>query len=344
MNQLPFSPYLWTGLGLVFLFVAYRATRKKKILSSAGGSHGSDDYRFYLKVFFAWVGGVLLLVVATIRFYETMGWTAAILAVLSFSGLAALVYYAGQIRKGARLQFRRAILREKRIKPGPLGEVKVWALATTGIPSKVAGRDLSSLGGKKPGPKAEKWALRRLRKHWDIVDEESYEEIQEWLLETGHRMEFHTLIDRISAGSDEFIERYLEECARGEHGVENATELAEEKGRVEMIQQFGGRLKQQGFLAWDYIRYIENCRTAFLAGLVEEEEAWDQILSAAQVLQTRYDSWHEMAEVYLDARQFWSVVEDEKSGATYRKAFDRLTSDKKSPWLNLSWDLPLFAR
>ena len=188
--------------------------------------------------------------------------------------------------------------------------------------------------------KARKW----LKKEWEIDDEDEFEEVQDWLIETGHRSEFFEEIQRFRLFSDEYRVAFLGRIEAGLEEADSPDEKEELKGRVLLAAEKAQELTDTGFLAWDYFRYLDNCRAGFLAGYLEEEEAWDAMLSACQVLQTRYDSWEDAGEAYLMAREYWSVVETEQTGTSWRKAFLTLRENPRSPWNNVPWELALFSR
>ena len=66
--------------------------------------------------------------------------------------------------------------------------------------------------------------------------------------------------------------------------------------------------------------------------------------SVAKALQSRYDSWKDMGEAYLMGREFWSAIDYSKKGRLYEKTLNRLLSDKRSPWNQIKWDMPLLKQ
>ena len=339
MSPLQISPLFIALAGTFLLFLGYRAIRKRKMLSSAGTEQDTKTFNYYLKVTGSLVGGMLALIIAGIGFYESYGVWTLISYGLIVLAIVWWIYKFRWLKLATGKRLKRTFLPQK--SQAESATPRLWALASIALLSLVNGRDHETLGGSEPSLSSEKRARKRLRKDWDIRTQEDFDEIQEWLLDTGHRSEFNELIEKIMNSSKEEVEAHLDEI---DQELNSKTERAEEYAKVEMIQERGAELKSKGFLAWDYLRYMDNCRAGYLAGYLEEGDAWDQLLSVAQVLQSRYDSWQELGETYLLSREFWSVVEENKNGKLYHRSLRKLLHDPKSPWNRLAWDVPLYSR
>lgn len=111
--------------------------------------------------------------------------------------------------------------------------------------------------------------------------------------------------------------------------------------RIELAQKYYLKLGPKGILAWDFCRYINLSRWAYMAEYITEDEAWAKIIPAAQRLQQSFSSWQEMGENYLIGREFWSYEETQKSGEKYRNIYQKLISDASGPWHYSPWDLNL---
>ena len=336
-------PFLFAALGVGLVYLAWRAIRRRKIINYAGTERSTKDLEYYATVLGTFSGGIILLLLAGIGFYEQYGIWILLAYVAILSALGWWVYRFRKLKAQAGERLKKAFIPGKKSKLDSTISQK-WALATVALISQVRGRDHHTLGGKPLTPSNHRKAKKRLRREWDIRDEEDFDEIQEWLLEKGHRSEFLELIERILGRPESEIQAYLDEVDRGGYDFKSKIERKEERCRVEMIQEEGRELKKRGFMAWDYIRYIDNCRLGYLAGYIEEEAAWDNIQSVAQVLQSRYDSWRELGETFIHARIFWSCVEDRKNGIRYERALRKLLNDSKSPWVKTPWATPLYSR
>lgn len=342
MSENNLSPYVIVAIGVFLFYLGLRAIRKKKILGSQGTDLGLKDPSYYLKVLVAFAGAVLIFWWAGIEFHQTGGWLYTSLYFFALCGIIWWLIRFNKIRTAAKQGLKNAII------PTVYKKVKVdspnmWSMAAIAMLTQVRGRKYTLLGGAAPSQSSLTAAKKILKKEWDIRDTEDFDEIQDWLLTVGHREEFHELIEKIMHSSHSEVQQYLGEVAQGEHGVETKTEKQEENFRVELILEKGSTLKNQGFLAWDQLRYMENCGLGFLAGYLDEPTAWENINSVAQVLQSRYDSWEDLGDAYLMAREFWSVIDYRKTGKTFEKVFARLLRDKKSPWNQVPWEMDLIG-
>lgn len=344
MDQL--SPY-WVGaIGLLFLILGYRAYKKKQVVGSSGETRGLRDYSFYLRFLGLWTSGILLMILSGILFQEQLGWAALSVFAIAVIVLGLLIFRFTSIRKGIGRATVKALTPTRRKKTSKETEAspRSWALAAASLPGSMRGLDHTTLAGRSLSAANERKARKWLKKEWEIDDEEEFEEVQDWLIETGHRSEFFEEIQRFRLFSDEYRVAFLGRIEAGVEEADSPDEKEELKGRVLLAAEKAQELTDTGFLAWDYVRYLDNCRAGFLAGYLEEEEAWEAMLSACQVLQTRYDSWEDAGEAYLMARGYWSVVETERTGTSWRKAFLSLRENPRSPWNNVPWELALFSR
>ncbi|MEM6800676.1 MAG: DUF1266 domain-containing protein [Bacteroidota bacterium] len=340
MNEASISPYFIALLGVILFYLGLRGIRQRKIMGAEGKEQGLKSPAYYFKIPGTFLGSAIVFFWGGSEFFKLGGWLYLSAYLLVLIAIGWWLIRFNQIRTSAKEGFKRVMI-PNRYSKAKANSPHMWSMAAIALLSKVHKRKYFLLGGANLSNASIRYAKKRLKKEWDIEDKEDFDEIQDWLITVGHRAEFHELIEKIMNSSYPDIQDYLQELSRGEHGMQTKTEILEEKFRVEMIQDEGSKLKNQGFLAWDQLRYMENCGLGYLAGYLEEEMAWENLNSVAQVLQSRYDSWKDLGEAYLMAREFWSVVDYRKRGSTYEKAFDRLLSDKKSPWNQISWEMPL---
>jgi hypothetical protein len=153
----------------------------------------------------------------------------------------------------------------------------------------------------------------------------------DWIDQGGHRAEFERMGAQIS-GLDE--EQYKMALVRYQ-------EDQDIYHRIEVVRRHYRSLGSKSILAWDYCRYINLCRWAYIAGYITEGEAWAKIMPAARRIQQTFSSWQEMGEDYLIGREFWSYTETQKSGEKYRNIYQKLVSDPFGPWHYSKWDLNL---
>ncbi|MDP5171867.1 MAG: DUF1266 domain-containing protein [Bacteroidia bacterium] len=346
------SPFWPAGLGLLMLIIGYRAVRKKRILGSSGEVRGATDPRFYLRVGGFWLAGLFMMVFAAMSFHRQYGWVSLTVYVLLLCLLFWLMLRFSLVRKGIGKATVSLFNRKKKEKrsidqepdQGDISTPQLWALAAAALPGAMRGLDSASLAGRSLSSSNERRAQKWLKNEWEVDDAEELEEVQDWLIETGHRTEFFDEIQRFRLFTEEYTAGFIHRLETGQEEAQTPDEIEEMKGRLRLVAEKGQSLTDVGFLAWDYLRYLDNCRAGYLAGFLEEDEAWDAMLGASQVLQSRYDSWEECGEAFLMAREYWSTVETEKDGVMWRKAFLQLRESPQSPWREIDWALPLYKR
>lgn len=345
------SPYIgWVTLAasLIMLWLTRRGVRRKQVTGNRGQILTPSEPGYYIKLAGYILAGLALLAVALRQFTIIYGFSGLFLALLGVGVPGYLILRYGRLKHVLGFLLRRpaqpqaAAAPPKAAQPAPTP--RQWALSALALISRVKGQDISLLGGQKPSPWAEKTAERRLAREWDIHAVDDFDEVSSWLFEVGHRTDFHAFIQQITGMDAGQVRTFLEETDAGLHGYESAQEQEEVRHRVEMIRSNKDNIRYISFMAWDMLRYMDLCRIGYLAGYLDEDDTWDRLLTAGQVLQSRYDSWEDLNDQFLLAREFWSCVEDERDGHVYRKAFERLHDDEKSPWRQIAWGLPLFHR
>ena len=338
------------AIGGYLLFVmAYRGIILRRVMGITGRKTPEHPAYYFILSGFILASGVLLIIAGT-RFHQTYGWWGVSCYVLFFSALVWFTFRFRAMIRGAidslshsnPLSFRR--FRKKRISKSDEPTPRMWTLAAASLLSKVEGKDYFLLGGSEPTPSNIRAAQKRLRKHWDITDDHRFEEECDWLFEYGHRREFHDMIQKVSSFSEEETYAYLQEIDEGKYGLDSKAAQADERHRVDMARTNRHNIRQTSFISWDYLRYISLTREGYLAEYIEEVEAWNQIFSAAQVLQSRYDSWQEMSKAFVVAREFWSFTETKRDGIAFERSLRQLQEDKGSPWNTIPWELPLYSR
>ncbi|MDX2249741.1 MAG: DUF1266 domain-containing protein [Bacteroidia bacterium] len=337
METSPDSPYIVAAIGAVLTLMSYRGVLRKKV-RTISGVRTSSEAVYYLVITAYILGAILATVIAAMQFHLTRGWGALILYLLVVISASVFIHKFRSIARGILLGIK-SLFTPKAKPPGP--SPKTWALATVAIISRVKGMNYHLLGGAEPSERRAQLAQKQLSREWEIDNPEEFEEVLEWLFEIGHRTEFRDKIAKIAAMTPAQLEEYKTQFIPA---IKDRLEKEEENHRVEMIQNNQGNVRNASFLAWDMLRFIDNCRTGFLAGYIDEEDAWNRILSAAQVLQSRFDSWQELSDSFLLGREFWSIVETNRDGMVYQKAYERLVEEEKSPWNKIIWDLPLYTR
>jgi len=328
--------------GLFFWGLAWQAIRKKRVLAGRGEVKDSKSFSYYRIVLAYILVGLSLVIGGIYLFHRIYGWQGPLWVWLSILALLLLVFQASRLRSVFLTSLKKPFQKKEKAQIQP--NAYHWALAAVAMLARVRGMDNETLAGKAGGGLQVKAARRKLRRDWDIQDGEDLETIIHWLMEQGHRHEFHDVIQRIGRMDAEGLKNYLAEVEEGKYGLDSPEEREEEGHRVAMIEENKYNVRYLSFLAWDYLRLIDLCRQGRQAEWLDEKDAWTHILSAAQVLQARYESWEDMGRHFLYAREFWSIVEMKKDGAMYQTAFNQLLEKPDSPWNILDWNLSLYGK
>lgn len=153
------------------------------------------------------------------------------------------------------------------------------------------------LGGMVPGPAAMSEATATLTDDWEITTTVEVRAQLAYLIETGERAGFSP------------PRKYKKLYAR-----------------------LGGR----GVLAWDLGQVSLLAGLAYLAGLIDEDEAWRACLAAARIVQRTFASWEAYGEDYLICRE----LAVEEANPSLRYVFRALVLEADGPW-SLAWDVVL---
>jgi hypothetical protein len=164
------------------------------------------------------------------------------------------------------------------------------------------------LGGREPGEQASGEARELLEDSWEIKSRADAAGALKFLAEEGHRAEYDSV--RLSPKIS--------------------------KKRARFVQQHDVELGGRSLLAWDLGRVSFVAGKSFLAGFLDEAQAWKACLEAARRLQKAYRSFEELGRQYLLGREFWNDNADEAMGHVYRA----LVLEKEGPW-SLPWDTDL---
>ncbi|MEL6631985.1 MAG: DUF1266 domain-containing protein [Bacteroidota bacterium] len=340
-------PILLALLGTWFLIQARRAMKKKQI-KGVKDEKSSGQLGYYRILGAYLMSGVALWTFALGLFYQLYGWQGLSVSLLTLTSLGLLIWRFKQIQQWLWGRMKAAV---PKIKVGKQKETltidphaRNWALAAAAMFSRVKGWEYTTLAGSPPQTLQQKTARRKLNKEWDIGNEEDLAETIEWLREIGHRHEFQEIIQRVGQFSPEEREVYIQEIGEGKYDLTDPDDQEEERHRVQMIYENTYNIRFLSFIAWDFLRLMDVVRMGVRADMMDEKTAWSHLLSAAQVLQSRYDSWKEMGEQFVHAREFWSIVETRKEENMYDKALKELLRDPESPWNQLAWEMSLYKR
>lgn len=202
-----------------------------------------------------------------------------------------------------------------------------WALATSALPKKANDWKLDIMGGGNAEAEHVDDLRTMLKDDWEVVDHNTAVNMLKFLRESGHREEFDNMVREISQMNDADFKNLLYEYSK----------QPEVRKQLEFVRKNINVSSEKSIKAWDYCRLIYVAECSCRAGYLTEKEAWQEILSAAKVIQSTFSSWDDMANNYLLGREFWA---GERS-TIMNVACKILTTDAKSPWRTYPWNLKL---
>jgi hypothetical protein len=338
-------PYIITGLGLFLLFLGWRGAKTGKVRGTYE-TQGTRDPRYYVRIVGYFLGGLALLVIGGTQLAERFNGYALTGIFLGILLIAWLIYriprWLASVQERAKRSVKEKIQSKKKKRETATDhmapEIKRWPLAAVAFYAHMRGWKDDQLNQTATAKRA---AKRYLKQDWEINNEDDFEDIQEWLFDSGHRKDFYAFVNAIEQMSEEGLVQYVQEVGLGQRTFDDGAEPEEVLHRIKLIRQDAAILRMNGFMAWDLLRYIDNCRLGYLAGYLDQETAEANMHSAAQILQSRFSSWRELADNFLLGREFWSIRAMREDGALFRNAISRLFDDPESPWHDLPFNLAL---
>lgn len=208
-------------------------------------------------------------------------------------------------------------------------EQKLRAWATCAILTERNHDSHELLGGSFPTSDTVLEQQKLLEKWWGITSREELLQALEWIDQGGHREEFNRMGAALDSLDDIQIENLKFEM-RSDPKVVNKIRVAHMNYKV---------LEKKSLLGWDYSRYIALCGWGYVAGYLDENEAWEKIMPVARMLQRIFDSWEDVGQNYLIGRQFWSLNETAHGGTEMQRAYEKLCTDPASPWRRYPWEM-----
>lgn len=207
----------------------------------------------------------------------------------------------------------------------------LWINGTYAVLTELNGGDYRLLGGMQATEANKQRKIDSLKESWNITDSASAQQTINWLLTEGHRTEYASLMrsmeqDGYSALSSQALAKAL---ADRFDDADTASSLARS---YEQYKKSGPNTID----AWDYCRAVSLCGWYYIAGYYSKQEAYNQSLEIASILQARFSSWDELMDSYFYGYEFWS----QESSDERRKVYEKIKQRDDSPY-RLDWNLPL---
>ncbi|WII73140.1 DUF1266 domain-containing protein [Bdellovibrio sp. 22V] len=187
------------------------------------------------------------------------------------------------------------------------------------------------------GPDIKADCIEILEDFWGVRDTKSAEQTLENIRTQGHRTKFNVLRSVLPAdGSmdavslDKFKQIFcfdFEDSQNLQMSDEDYRKLAQ------WIQRTNKYLKEAGILGWDAARYVQLVRLSFVAGYLDDNQAWAAVLKLAPLVEGHFTTWMEFSQSFLIGRTFWSGSDDPQ----VKGICEKLLGHPASPWQFISW-------
>ncbi|MFJ4657931.1 DUF1266 domain-containing protein [Nocardia sp. NPDC088792] len=92
--------------------------------------------------------------------------------------------------------------------------------------------------------------------------------------------------------------------------------------------------------AWDLARVVFIARSAYTAGYLPEDEAWEHMLAGLAIAQQHYRNWRQLSAGFLTGAIYWAATQDlaaaKEQVGERRKMLYGLHSRPSSPWRRIA--------
>lgn len=207
-----------------------------------------------------------------------------------------------------------------------------WFNNTCAVLTAVNHWDYTLFGGAPASDNSKSTVQNLLSEWWEVTDHETAKETMDWLLSEGHRVSFAEEMDMLAesgladVSENERIDIILENYNLSEEEAQDYADW------FTLYEQYGS----DAIAGWDYSRAMSLLGYYYLAGYYTEEEALDQSLETAVVIQNTFDSWDSLMESYFVGYEYWAG----ESSDERREIYEEIKSASDSPF-QLEWGMTL---
>ena len=182
------------------------------------------------------------------------------------------------------------------------------------------------------GPEAQGDCLDILEEIWGIRNKEEVLKSLAGIRIQGHRTKFNILRQTVpQEGSlDQGALTKFKQIFQFDFVEGQELQLKDEDYQklAQWFQRTRNFISDVGILAWDLARHIQLVRLSFVAGYLDDNEAWAEVLKLAPLTTGQFKSWIEFSQSFLIGRTFWSGSEDPAA----KQICERLLGHPASPW------------
>ena len=220
---------------------------------------------------------------------------------------------------------RETLAAEVKVEPGT---ARAWVLATSAILIERNSGRHDVLAGMTVDAKSVPIIKKMLEDDWDIKKSADLEQQLEWVATIGHR--------------GDYMKRFQDMAKLNENELENRLKRIETSDDREVMRAIWKNAKRAlkpkgGVSSWDYTRFVSLCRWGYAVGYLTEAAAWKHLDRIAKDIQKAYASWEDFGEGFCIARECFRPGDNADTLAAYEK----LKTDKNSPWKLTPWNQKL---
>lgn len=171
-----------------------------------------------------------------------------------------------------------------------------------------------------------------LQDFWGVQDRQSALKTLEEIRRQGHRVKFNVLKGCVpkdgkidSASLEKFKQIFNFDFPEDQELQMSDDEYRQLATWMFKTDRFVGEC---GILGWDAARLVHLARLSFVAGYIDDTEAWAEILKMAPIAVGKFKDWREFALSFIIGRTFWAGEEDPQ----VKKICERLLGHPASPW------------
>lgn len=183
-----------------------------------------------------------------------------------------------------------------------------WGRAMGSVLISINEGNVYYFGGYETTEGNKKAAARILEQSWGIKNREDLLLQIQSLLQTGSRKEYLKEAKEMKGMSKKTLKTALKQLS------------GETLTHYEMVQYNWDKWKKKGLLAWDLCRVSHLAQWGYVAGYLNIAEAQTLIQPAAEKLKSKFTSWDEVQQNWLDGYALFASVDAENpAGTDYEK-------------------------
>lgn len=250
------------------------------------------------------------------------------------------VMYAGGNHSDKKLEyiqkifasFKETVKESENVDATEVSDTVQWINGTYALLTQLNGWDYNIYGAMPVNDTTSMLQQQMLEEWWGVTDRQTADDNLEWLLGDGHRVPF---VEDVMMLEEVGVQEVLAE-ERAALIYENYEMTEEEAGQWAEWYNAYEMYGEAALAGWDYSRAISVLSNYYVAGYYTEEEALNQSLEIALMIQSSFDSWDSFMESYFMGYEYWA----EESSDERRAVYEELKQASDSPY-NLDWNLNL---